>query len=122
MKIAIASEGKTLDSAVNQTFGRTQYFIVVDSDTMDFQVIDNSAASAQGGAGIKAAQAIVDSGADIVIAMHCGQNAADVLKSANISIMRAVPGSISELIQKYKNGELVELTEIHPGLHNHGGM
>lgn len=119
MKIAIPSEGTTLESIVNQSFGRTHYFIVVDSDTLQFKVIDNQAASAQGGAGIKAAQAVVDSGAEIVITFHCGQNAADVLKAAGIKIMKAVTGSVFEVVQKYKNGELME---IHPGYHNHGGV
>ena len=121
MKIVIPSEGKSLESEVNQSFGRTHCFIAVDSDTMEFSVIDNQAANSQGGAGIKAAQAVADSGADVVITFRCGQNAADVLKAAGIKIIRAVPGSVLNTVQKYKNGELGELTQIHPGYHRHGG-
>lgn len=121
MKIAVPSEGNTLESGVCQSFGRTWYFIVADLQTLEFQVIDNQAASSQGGAGIKAAQAVVDSGAEAVITFHCGQNAADVLKAADIKILKAVSGTVSEMIRKYNAGELVELTEIHPGYHQHGG-
>jgi predicted Fe-Mo cluster-binding NifX family protein len=120
MKITIPSEGKELSSSVCQSFGRTLYFIVVDTQTLDFQVLDNEAAAAQGGAGIKAAQAVADSGAQAVITYHCGENAADVLKAADIKIYKAVPGTVRELIDKYNKGELQELTEIHPGYHNHG--
>ena len=122
MKIAIPAEGKTMESDVSQSFGRTYYFVVADTETLDFEVIDNEAASSQGGAGIKAAQAVVDSGAGVVVTFHCGQNAADVLKAAGIKILKAVPGTISEMVQKYKGGELQELSEIHPGYHNHGGV
>lgn len=121
MKIAVPSEGNTIDSSVCQSFGRTYYFVVADSETLEYKVIDNQAASSQGGAGIKAAQAVVDSGAEAVVTFHCGQNAADVLKAADIKIMKAVPGTVSEMVRKYKAGELAELTEIHQGYHQHGG-
>lgn len=121
MRIAIPSEGKTMESGVCQSFGRTYYFVVADSETLEYEVIDNQAAGSQGGAGIKAAQAVADSGAGVVVTFHCGQNAADVLKAANIKILKAVPGTVSDMVQKYKSGELGELTEIHPGYHQHGG-
>lgn len=121
MKIAIPSEEGKIDSFVCQSFGRTYYFVVVDSVTLEIEVIDNEAASSQGGAGIQAAQAVVDSGAGVVITFHCGKNAADVLQAANIKILKAVPGTIAEMVKKYNVGELKELTEIHPGYHNHGG-
>lgn len=121
MKIAIPAEEKTIDSNVCQSFGRTYYFVVADSDSLEYEVIDNKAVSSQGGAGIQAAQAIVDKGAEVVITFHCGQNAADVLKAADVRIMKAVSGTVEEMIQKYNKGELAELTEIHPGYHHHGG-
>lgn len=122
MKIALPTDGKKLESVVNPSFGRTAYFMVVDSDTFEFEVLDNEAASAQGGAGPKAAQRIADSGADVLITFQCGQNAAEVIQAAEIKMLKAVPGSIFENVTKYKNGELFELMEIHAGYHNHGGM
>lgn len=119
MKLAIPAESKALESNVCQSFGRTYYYVVVDSETQEYEVIDNQAASSESGAGIKAAQAVVDSGAEVVITFHCGENAADVLKAADIKIMKAVPGTVLEMVQKYKAGELNELTQINPG--HHGG-
>ncbi len=121
MKIAVPAEEKMIESNVSQSFGRTYYFVVADTETLEFEVIDNQAVSSQGGAGIKAAQAVVDSGAGVVVTFHCGQNAADVLKAADIKILKAVPGTVTEMVQKYKAGELAELSEIHPGYHQHGG-
>lgn len=121
MKIAIPSEGKGLDSPVCQSFGRTLYFIVADTETRNFQVLDNEAAEAQGGAGIKAAQVIADSGAQAVVTFHCGENAADVLKAAKIKLFKAVPGTVAEMIDKYNESKLSELSEIHPGYHGNAG-
>jgi predicted Fe-Mo cluster-binding NifX family protein len=117
MKIAIPSEGKELDSAVSPSFGRTLYFIVADTEAGNFEVLDNKAAAAQGGAGIQAAQAVADSGAKAAVTFHCGENAANVLKAADIKIFKAVPGTVREAIEKYKNGGLSELSGIHPGYH-----
>ena len=119
MTIAIPSEEKSIDSQICQSFGRTYYFIVIDSESLEYKVVDNQANSSQGGAGIKAAQAVVDSGAGAVITCHCGQNAADVLKAADIKIFKASSGTVLELVHKYKAGELAELTEIHPGYQLH---
>lgn len=121
MKIAIPSEGKTLERTVHSSFGRAEFFIIVDSNTLHFDVIDNPATNAQGGAGIKAAQAVADSGADVVVTFRCGKNAADVLEAAGIKILQAVSGSVAEIVVKCEGGELLELTDIHPGYHNHRG-
>lgn len=121
MKIAIPSEGNEWNSPVCRSFGRTPFFIVADTDTLGLQVIDNEAAAAQGGAGIKAAQAVADSGAQAVVTFHCGENAAKVLKAAEIKLYRAVPGTVKDMVEQVEQGGLQELTEIHPGYHGHNG-
>ena len=63
MKIAIPVDDKSLNSAVSQSFGRAPYFFFYDTETEESDFLDNGAVASQGGAGIKAAQAIVDNGA-----------------------------------------------------------
>ena len=122
MKIIIPVESKTSDTSVCPSFGRTPFFMVFDTENQNCQFIDNSASQSQGGAGIKASQILVDSGANVLITYRCGQNAADVLKAGGIQIYKAEACSANENIQKYKDGKLAVLTEIHPGFHNHGGQ
>lgn len=122
MKIAIPADKKTMDSPICPSFGRAPYFLVVDTQSGAYDVIANEAAAAQGGAGIKAAQAIADSGAEVLITFRCGQNAADVLQAAQIKILRAVEGTAKDAIAAYEEGKLQELSEIHPGFHGRGGM
>ncbi len=121
MKIIIPVEGKNTDAPVCPSFGRTPFFMLFDTETQKSDFIDNAAANSQGGAGIKAAQTLVDSGAKILITYRCGQNAADVLNAGGIQIYKAEPGSANDNIQKYKEEKLAILTDIHPGFHNHGG-
>lgn len=115
MKIAIPAEGDSLNSEVCISFGRTPYFIVADTESDEFSVIDNKAVSEQSGAGVKAAQAVADSGAGAVVTFHCGKNAADVLKAADIKIYKAVKGTVKDMVQSYNAGKLNELAEINAG-------
>ena len=121
MRIAVPAKEKNLKSKVEDVFGRTQIFLVVDVETKEFDVVENDGASASGGAGITAAQCVADSGADAVVTYPCGKNAADVLEAANIKIFKAEDVTVEEIIDKYNKGELKDLEEVHSGFHKHGG-
>ncbi|MEA2090316.1 MAG: NifB/NifX family molybdenum-iron cluster-binding protein, partial [Thermoproteota archaeon] len=58
MKICVSAVAGDLDAQVDPRFGRCPYFVVVDSETMRFEVVPNVASRAMGGAGIQAAQII----------------------------------------------------------------
>jgi predicted Fe-Mo cluster-binding NifX family protein len=121
MKIVIPLESRSLDVPVCPSFGRTPLFVLVDTEKDTEEFLDNGAAASQGGAGIKAAQMIVDQGAVAVITYRLGQNAADVLTAANVEIYKAQDGTVKDNIERFKEGKLSLLTDIHPGFHNHGG-
>ena len=121
MKIAIPADEKTLDSTVCQSFGRTPYFLIYDTDKESADFIDNSAASSQGGAGIKAAQSIADSKVFAILPPICGQNAAEVLTTAGVLIYKTECSSIKESIAAFNENRLELLQEIHAGFHGHGG-
>jgi predicted Fe-Mo cluster-binding NifX family protein len=104
MKIAISATGKTLDAEVDPRFGRCQYFIIADIDTDEFEAIDNSSATAAGGAGISAAQMISQKGIEAVLTGNCGPNAHQVFSSAGIKVITGVSGKIKDAIAEYKLG------------------
>ncbi len=105
MKIAISATGPSLDAEVDPRFGRCQYFIIADTETMEFEAVDNASAMAAGGAGIAAAQAIADKGVQAVLTGNCGPNAYQVLSSASIQIITGVSGKVKDVIESYRSGK-----------------
>lgn len=120
MKLMVPVEHKSLSEPVYLSFGRTPYFLLYDTESKKQEFLDNAAASSEGGAGIGAAQLLVDSGAEAIITFRCGENAAKVLSAAKIKIYKAQNGTVQENIDRCLAGGLPFLTEIHPG-HHHGG-
>ena len=106
MKIVVTSTAPNLDAEIDPRFGRCQYFIIVDPDTMDFEALENSSMMAGGGAGISAAQNIVSKGAEVVLTGNCGPNAYQVLSGAGINIITGVTGKVKDAIENYKSGKL----------------
>jgi predicted Fe-Mo cluster-binding NifX family protein len=51
MKIAVSTAEDSLDSQIDPRFGRCQYFLIVDSETMDFEALSNQGAIASGVSG-----------------------------------------------------------------------
>ncbi len=121
MTIAIPVDKADISSDVCVSFGRAPYFLIYDTDTKDRVFIDNSAAASAGGAGIKAAQVIVDHKAEALLTPRCGQNAVDVLEGGDVKLYKTVKPSVQETIDAFEKGELSLLDQAHPGLHGQGG-
>lgn len=121
MKIAIPVDEKNLDSGVCASFGRTPYFLIYDVESKESTFIDNHAAASTGGAGIKAAQTIVDHQANALLTPRLGENAAEVLNAAGIKIHQTTSASVKENIDAFTDGKLSPLDHIHAGFHGRGG-
>ena len=113
MKIAIPLDENKMDVCVS--FGRAPYFLF--SENGKEEILENPAAQAQGGAGIKAAQFIVDQGANALVTVRCGENAAEVFQAAEIKIYKAEGTSAKENVAACVDNKLAELTHFHAGFH-----
>lgn len=122
MIIAIPVEEKNINKEVCVSFGRTPYFLIFNTQTGEEKYIINAAAESQGGAGIKAAQIVIDAGATSVIIPRLGQNAADVLNSGNMKIYKSEYGSVKHNIELLIENKLSPLTTFHAGFHGRGGF
>ncbi len=108
MKIAISTSGTTVDSALDQRFGRAQGFIVYDTESGDhtYKSNDQNLNLAQG-AGIQAAMNVADTGAKAVITGHVGPKAYMALNKGQIAIYLAPEsGTVADTIEAYKAGKL----------------
>ncbi len=106
MIVAVTSQGKDMNSETDPRFGRAKCFIVVNTETGEHQVVDNSKnLNAAQGAGIQAAQAVAKLKAEAVLTGHCGPKAFSVLKESGIKIYIGVEGTVKAAVEKLKLGE-----------------
>ena len=120
MKIAVSAAAPELDAEVDPRFGRCQYFIIVDPQSMEFEALDNSNAIASGGAGISTAQMIASKGVEVVLTGNCGPNAYQTLSAAGIKVITGVSGRIKDAIEAFKAGKFQSSSQ--PSVDNHYGM
>lgn len=120
MKVAISSMGKDLGSQIAPRFGRCPHFLIVEADSMSYEVLDNENATLAGGAGIQAAQLVASNGVDVVITGNCGPNAVRALSAGGVKVIVGQTGSVNQAIQDYKKGILKTTTE--PTVSDHYGM
>lgn len=120
MVIAVSSKGNTLDSEIDPRFGRAGFFLLVDPETMEVKVIENKQnLQLPQGAGIQAAQTVVENGAKTVLTGNCGPKAFKVLRAAGVNVGIGVSGTVKEAVNQYKQGK-VSFTQA-PNVEGHWG-
>ncbi len=117
MKIALPVKARSLQAEISDTFGRTEYFLIYDMENKTAEYIDNSAAASQGGAGIKAAQTVVDQNVEALLTPQCGENAARVMQPNGIRIYKTQGGFAEGNIEAFEKGTLSLIEKIHGGFH-----
>jgi predicted Fe-Mo cluster-binding NifX family protein/ferredoxin len=104
MKIAVTSTGPELESAVEMRFGRCAYFLIIDTDTMQLEALQNPNVTMGGGAGIQSAQMMAEKGVQTVLTGNCGPNAFQVFGAAGIQVIVGVNGTVREAVETFKSG------------------
>lgn len=106
MRIVVSSNGTDLDAQASPVFGRCPYFVFVDTETMEFEAVENPALVAAGGAGIQAAQFVIEKGAQAVVSGNVGPNAFQVFQSAGIAVHLFGGGTVRQAVEAFKAGQL----------------
>lgn len=108
LKIAVSSEGPSLDDLLDSRFGRAAGFVVVDPETMESTYINNGAAQLRGqGAGIQAAETVAGAGAKLVLTGYVGPKAFQALSAAGIQVGQDLQGlTVRQAVERYKSGQV----------------
>lgn len=120
MNIIIPISNDSEDPDIAESLGRAPYYMLHNADTGTSKIISNPSKDSPSGAGVKAAQTILDTRAEVILAIRCGDRAYEALKEGNVKIMSAFSGKAEANINAYLEGRLSELDTIHKGHHGHG--
>jgi predicted Fe-Mo cluster-binding NifX family protein len=122
MKIVVTAEGDGLNAPTSPRFGRCPTYVFVETDTLAYEAMHNPAASASGGAGIQAAQFVVEQGARAVLTGNVGPNAVDVLQAANIPVYLNSESTVRTAVEAFKAGRLLVADGANVAAHAGMGM
>ncbi len=106
MKIAISSDGSNLNAKVGDKFGTSQYLVIVDLESREFEAVPNPGASGQRGAGMQAIVLAISKDIKTVLTGYCSPAAYNHLKANGIEVLTGLSGTVGEMVEKYKKGEL----------------
>jgi predicted Fe-Mo cluster-binding NifX family protein len=107
MRVAITSKGTNLESEVDPRFGRAQYLIIADTESREYEVLDNSEnINAFKGAGIKAASMVSRKDVDALLTGYCGPKAFKTLAAAGVKVVNDVEGTVAQALDLAAKGSL----------------
>ena len=105
MIVAVTARGRDLLAEVDPRFGRAPYILIVDTETMEYETIDNSVnVNAFKGAGIQAATMVAEKGARVLLTGYCGPNAFRTIQAAGVKVVSDVTGTVREALETLKSG------------------
>jgi predicted Fe-Mo cluster-binding NifX family protein len=126
MKIVVTANGNHLDVPISPVFGRCPTYLFVDTETLAFEAVENPALSASSGAGIQAAQFVIERGAQAVLTGNLGPNAANALQAAAVPAYQIFEGTIRQAVEMFRQGQLNPIgganVPSHSGIRGGRGM
>ena len=107
-RIAVTSEGPSLDDKVDPRFGRAAGFVVVDLDSMNTEYIDNGRSQVMAqGAGIQAAELVARAGVSCLLTGYVGPKAFQALSAAGIKVGQNLEGlTVRQAVERFKSGQV----------------
>jgi predicted Fe-Mo cluster-binding NifX family protein len=105
MKLCVTAAGNSLETRTDPSFGRAPWFLLVDTETLAFEAVQNSGVNATQGAGIAAAQIIRDGGAQGLLTGRVGPKALSALQAAGIPIYEGLADcSVRQAVVQFNQG------------------
>lgn len=112
MKIAVTSDGPTINNNVEERFQRWPYFLIIDSDTMNIESIDNQNLAQESDIWIKSAKFLAEKGVSLLLTGNCGTNTMKIFKDLGIQVVERMSGRVQDVVEHF-------ISCIHPPLRLH---
>jgi predicted Fe-Mo cluster-binding NifX family protein len=120
MKVAVTAVQPRLDAEVDPRFGRCPFFVIVETDNLSLEAIDNENQALGQGAGIQSARLLAERGVKYVLTGNCGPNAHQTLTAANIGVIVGCSGTVRDMVEQFAAGRLQAAGA--PNVPGHTGM
>jgi len=100
MRVAVSSEGHSLESKVGHRLGTSPYLIIIDLETMAFETLENHGSFRV--SGMQAVALAIGQKVNAVLTGYCSPAAQSYLGEYNIEVITGMEGTISEVVGQYK--------------------
>ena len=94
--------------------------MIVETDDLAFEAVENPNVMLGGGAGIQSAQLMNEKGVRFVLTGNCGPNVYRTLSAAGIEVIVGCSGLVRDVVEQFKAGRLEAADE--PNVVGHFGM
>jgi len=114
MRIAISTDGESIESNVDQSFGRCDYFLIFDTEGKNIiktEVVLNKGAAQGHGAGFRVGEQLGELKVDKLITGDLGPNVTSVLNKIGITAYHA-SGKAKNAISLFLEDKLEKITDI----------
>ena len=109
MKIAVSSDGASIEADVAQQFGIAHYMLIIDIESGDLEVISRPGKLNEPGSGVKNVVLAVSKNVDALITGYCSPAAKRQLEENGIKVFSSFSGTVKDAIENYKKGTVGDL-------------
>ncbi len=110
MKVCVPTMGnKGINEEVGEHFGRVPTYTLVDTDTNEVTVIDNT--SEHGGGSGYPPEIIAKTGAEVMLCGGLGRRAISMFEEIGIMVYVGASGTVNDAVQMWKVGKLQAATD-----------
>lgn len=99
VKIAVASDGKTISSSVSSVAGRSPYFLIFDRSGKLIETMENPYKDARKGAGLSVVDILAQKGVKIIVAGTFGARMISAMKVRGIKYLE-FKGNVDGAVKK----------------------
>ena len=121
MKLAFCIKGSDYPLSLDDRFGRSDKFCIVESRTGErLKMIENTMKDLSGSAGVGAIQLLFEEGVEGIVAPHLGPTAEDARNKVNMKLWdQGDCKNVDDAISSWEDGILIEITgdEKPPGMY-----